>query len=382
MWRFWLGTGTGNVRLPTRTAAPWLDGHQAAVWEISAHAPVFGWCRELPHEIRIDPVAAVPLLAGPTQVRDSVMPTPRRNIVDDDVVGDYHLISRCVRQCRLCGDELEHRRDWIERRIAQLQRSMAIDLTAWNILSNHLHILATNRPDVAKTWSDREVALRWLRLFPAAWLRRKKGIPMAAPPTEEEIAAITRSRIRVKVLRKRLSSVSWFMKALKEHISRRANAEDGCTGTFWERRFRSIRILDEPAKLITATYIDLNGVRAGMVTRPELTSHGSISERAAMVAGLPRRTRIRMADPPSGSNEAYLEHVDTCGRWQQRSGTGVIPASLLPILERLELTKRRWLQLAREGWEQLRGTAIGSAESRQREAERRRCRWVIDVLAS
>ncbi len=89
-----------------------------------------------------------------------------------------------------------------------------------------------------------------------------------------------------------------------------------------------------------------------------------------------------MTDPPSDSNEAYLEHVDTCGRWQQRPGTGVIPSSLLLILERLELTKRRWLKLAREGWEQLRGTAIGTAESRQREADRRRCRWVIDVLAS
>ncbi len=310
------------------------------------------------------------------------MPTPRKNIVDDEVVGDYHLISRCVRQSRLCGGELEHRRGWIERRIAQIQRSMAVDLTAWNILSNHLHILATNRPDVASGWSDREVALRWLKLFPAGWLRRKKGIPWDAPPTEDEISAITRSRSRVKVLRKRLSSLSWFMKALKEHISRRANAEDGCTGTFWERRFRSIRILDEPAKLITATYIDLNGVRAGMVMRPEDTSHGSISERAAIVAKLPRRTRIRMTAPPGGSDEAYLEHVDACGRWHHSAGKGVIPKSLPPILKRLDLTKRRWLSLVRDGWEQLRGTAIGTAESRQREAERRRCRWVIDLLAS
>jgi len=310
------------------------------------------------------------------------MPTPRKNIVDENVVGDYHLISRCVRQCRLCGDELEHRRDWIERRIAQLQRSMAIDLTAWNILSNHLHILATNRPDTAKRWSDREVALRWLRLFPGHWLRRKKGAPRNLPPTEAEIAAITRSPARVKMLRKRLSSISWFMKALKEHVSRRANAEDGCTGAFWERRFRSIRILDEPAKLITATYIDLNGVRAGMVSRPEVTSHGSISERAAIVAGLPRRTRIRMAAAPLASNEAYLEHVDAWGRWHHSPGKASIPPSLPPILERLELTRKRWLNLVRNGWEQLRGTAIGTPESRRREAERRRRRWVIDLLAS
>jgi hypothetical protein len=37
---------------------------------------------------------------------------------------------------------------------------------------------------------------------------------------------------RVDTLRKRLSNRSWFMKALNEHIARRANHEDGCKGRF------------------------------------------------------------------------------------------------------------------------------------------------------
>lgn len=310
------------------------------------------------------------------------MPTPRKCIVDDEAVGTYHLISRCVRQCRLCGEELEHRRGWIEERIAALQQSMAIDLVAWNILSNHLHILAMNRPDVVKTWSDREVAIRWLKMCPGRWLRRKRGIPDGEPPTEDEIAEIIRDRSRVKTLRSRLSSVSWFMGRLKEHISRRANAEDDCTGAFWERRFRSVRVLDEPSVLMTSTYVDLNAVRAGMVDRPERTTHGSVSERAAIAAGLPRRTHIRMTSPPLGTNAAYLEHVDAWGRWQASPGKASIPASLPPILERLELSKKRWLELFRAGWETLRGTAIGTPESKQREATRRRGRWVIDPLAN
>lgn len=309
------------------------------------------------------------------------MPTPRKRIIDDDVVGSYHLISRCVRQARLCGGALEHRRGWIEDRIAELQASMAIDLTAWNILSNHLHLLATNRPDVARTWSDRDIALRWLRLCPGRWLRRKRGIPDDAPPTEEEITAITEDKDKVEVLRRRLSSISWFMGKLKEHISRRANAEDGCTGAFWERRFRSVRILDEPSLLATSTYVDLNAVRAGMVDRPEWTPHGSISERAALVAGTERRTAIRMGPPPTGSNADYLDHVDHWGRWQSAPEKAAIPASLAPILERLELTRKRWLDRLRVGWENLRGTAIGTPAARRREAARRGGRWVIDPLA-
>ena len=310
------------------------------------------------------------------------MPTPRKRIVDGDAVGSYHLISRCVRQCRLCGDGLEHRRDWIEDRIAALQQSMAIELTAWNILSNHLHILATNRPDLARSWSDREVAIRWLRMCPGTWLRRKRGIVADAPPTDDEIAAIIDNKTRVEILRRRLSSISWFMGRLKEHVSRRANAEDGCKGAFWERRFRSVRVLDEPSQLATSTYIDLNAVRAGMVDRPESTSHGSISERVAIASGRGRRTCIRMSPPPLGSNEAYIEHVDACGRWQVTQGKASIPTSMPPILERLELTKKRWLELFRLGWGNLRGTVIGTPESKRGEAERRRGRWVIDPLAS
>ena len=47
------------------------------------------------------------------------------------------------------------------------------------------------------------------------------------------------------MIRRRLSSLSWFMRQLKGHISRLANLEDGCKGAFWEQRFRSIKILDD-----------------------------------------------------------------------------------------------------------------------------------------
>src|SRR5271157_1197399 len=33
-------------------------------------------------------------------------------------------------------------------------------------MSNHLHVILRNRPDVVTLWSDQEVARRWLAVFP------------------------------------------------------------------------------------------------------------------------------------------------------------------------------------------------------------------------
>ena len=48
-----------------------------------------------------------------------------------------------------------------------------------------------------------------------------------------------------------LVDLGWFMKSLKEPISRRANLEDQCSGTFGEARYKSIAILDEASLLAT-----------------------------------------------------------------------------------------------------------------------------------
>jgi len=308
------------------------------------------------------------------------MPTPRRCIVDEDTVGTYHCISRCVRGAMLCGEGKEHRRGWIEDRMAELQSAMAIDATAWCVLSNHMHLVVTTRPDLVRSWSDREVALRYLRMCPGRWKRKRKGIPVDGPPTEEEIEEILETPGRLGVIRKRLSSLSWFMAKLKESVARRANLEDGCRGHFWEQRFRSIRILDRTGLLATTTYVDLNAVRAGMVDRPEDTPNGSIAERIRMLLGMPQRTRIRLEPAPFDDEAGYVAHVDAWGRTLRRD-KHAIPPELPPVLERLGLGRQRWLDLLRRGWDELRGTVLGTPESRRQEATRRGGRWVIDLTA-
>jgi hypothetical protein len=42
----------------------------------------------------------------------------------------------------------------------------------------------------------------------------------------------------IEQYRNRLGDLDWFMKCLNQPIARQANKEDGCTGHFWESRYR------------------------------------------------------------------------------------------------------------------------------------------------
>jgi hypothetical protein len=136
----------------------------------------------------------------------------RRDIFDHTEVGIYHAVQRTVRRAWLCGKDpvsgksFEHRRKWIESKLKELAASFAVDCLSYAIMVNHFHILFRNRPDIVQTWSDEEVARRWWNLFPA----RRNADKSPATPSESELKTyVANSRI----YRKRLSDISWFMRA-------------------------------------------------------------------------------------------------------------------------------------------------------------------------
>jgi putative transposase len=65
------------------------------------------------------------------------------------------------------------------------------------------------------------------------------------------------------------ASVPSMMKELGERYSRYFNAQYVRTGTPWDGRYRAFLLLDERYWLTCLRYVELNPVRAGMVTRAE-----------------------------------------------------------------------------------------------------------------
>ena len=101
------------------------------------------------------------------------MATPRRQLVDEKGTPWYHCVSRCVRKAFLCGAGNGHRKDWILVRLRQLVEIFAIDCAGFAIMDNHLHLLLRLDSQWAQSWSDEEVARRWLTLFPVRDLTGK-----------------------------------------------------------------------------------------------------------------------------------------------------------------------------------------------------------------
>jgi hypothetical protein len=195
-------------------------------------------------------------------------------------VGIVHAVQRCVRRAFLAGvdhstgKDYSFRREWIRRRMEALASVFGIDVLTYAIMSNHLHVILRNRPDVVAAWPDEEVAIRWLRVFPGRRLEEH-----LAEPTENDVKMLAGQAERLALIRQRLSDISWFMRALSEPIARMANRQDECTGRFWEGRFKALRIVDEAGLLACAMYVDLNPVRAAMVAEPEQAIHTSVYDR-------------------------------------------------------------------------------------------------------
>jgi REP element-mobilizing transposase RayT len=209
------------------------------------------------------------------------MGLPRSKYVKDGQEGVYHCFSRCVRRAFLCGHDsvtnrdFSHRKAWLVDRLRYLAAIFAIEVCAYAIMENHYHTILRTRPDIVATWSDWEVAARWLMLFPQ---HRSIG-GSATPPTEEEIRILTNCPERIAQLRQRLCSLSWFMGRLNEFIARAANKEDKVKGRFWESRFKCQVLLDDAAIVACMVYVDLNPIRAGLAATPEGSDFTSIQER-------------------------------------------------------------------------------------------------------
>ena len=314
------------------------------------------------------------------------MTLPRSKTVLPDSPGYYHCVTRCVRRAWLCGSDsasgknYDHRRKWIETRLLELAEVFSIGLYAYAVMSNHVHVVLHTDPTLPFTWSDEEVASRWSSLSRDLSSDRA-GRPCGMKTPRHE--ALLLDRERLGELRLRLGSLSWFMRFLNEAIARAANREDGCTGRFWEGRFRCQYLADEDALLGCMTYVDLNPVRAGLADKPEESDFTSVRRRvdrcehepAAMERPIGALAGARNDQALSLNLSAYLELL----RWtahQHGSTLEVTPTSRMPNgLKSAQCSQSHWLRLT-SSLESAFGAAVGARSSLRRFAATTGRKWV------
>ncbi|WP_185233782.1 hypothetical protein [Teredinibacter franksiae] len=284
------------------------------------------------------------------------MPRPRKQQISLEATPYYHCTSRCVRRAFLCGldsltgKDYEYRRQWVEDRILFLGEVFCIDVCAYAVMSNHHHVVLHINMAEAQSLTDLEVCERWHKLYKGTLLTQK--FAKSEPLDEAQWLAV---KEKLDQWRLELANISRLMWALNEPIARMANAEDQCTGRFWESRFKSQALLDEKALAACMAYVDLNPIRARMAKTPESSDHTSIKRRIenqetnnpqplklAEFVGNPREPM------PQGLPfhlQDYVQLVDITGRAIREDKRGFIDNNLPPILERLNISSREWLVL-------------------------------------
>jgi hypothetical protein len=186
----------------------------------------------------------------------------RRRLIDESRVGTYHCSSRCVRRSSFRdrtsgGLELDHRQEWIVRRLRAIAEFFAIDVTDFAVIDNEFHVVLRNRPDVAAQLTDEQVIRRWFRMS-------RQCLELQPEIGKKQLKDWLAKRKKLAEFRRRLSSISWLMIMLKEPIARAANAEDGVRGHFFGERFSSVELEDSEQQLATSLQINSLPLRAGL----------------------------------------------------------------------------------------------------------------------
>ena len=155
----------------------------------------------------------------------------------------YHVMSRTA----LDGFPLKDvEKDFMLDLIKRFSALYFTEILGFCLMGNHFHLLVKMIPE--NRFTDEEIQKRFEKFYGDCRSFAKGQIPY---------------------LRKKLSSLSEFMREIKVGFARFYNRRHWRRGYFWGDRFKSV-IVEKGETLINClAYIDLNPLRAGLVKRPE-----------------------------------------------------------------------------------------------------------------
>ncbi len=227
-------------------------------------------------------------------------------------------------------------------------------------MSNHLHLVLRNRPDIAEQWSADEIALRWCRVFPP----RDDATGEPVEPGEHDLAILT---------------------ADSDRLDENTPLETCERPDAWLCELTLQETATEPASTTAvgaASPLRESASEAGPVAIAVAiadavgASEPSADFRPPAGVAAPRRLHARASD--QGFLPIEVEHyvmlLDWTGRELRADKRGAIPDHLAPIVERLGLNRSNWVETVR-GFGRLFKQAAGRSSSLVDAAARRSRRW-------
>ena len=165
---------------------------------------------------------------------------------------------------------------------------------------HHVILRGNNRQAIFRDDADRRLMLDLLEQH-----ARAQGVDIHA-------YVLMDNHLHLLVTPRRERALPFMMQAVGRTYVRTFNQRHGRTGTLWEGRYRSTLIQTERYLLACMVYIDLNPVRAGMVSQPLehlWSSHGHyIGQRVDRLI-TPHSLIWTLGNTPFAREAAYAELV-------------------------------------------------------------------------
>ena len=181
----------------------------------------------------------------------------------------YHCVSRVVERRFAFGSEEKEKFRTLMR---MMEKFSGCRVLSYCVMSNHIHILLEVPPMPKEGISDAELLKRLSVLYREEFVN-DVAVQLGEAREGEDIEDIgDRDIAKVDEIKGRFTyrmhNLGEFMKALMQRFTQWFNGLHKRSGTLWEGRFKSVIVESGQAARTMAAYIDLNPVRAGMVSDP------------------------------------------------------------------------------------------------------------------
>ena len=176
----------------------------------------------------------------------------------------YHCLSRVVDRRFILGP---NEKEFFVSLMRKLEAFHGMRVVTYCVMSNHFHLLIEEPDSETVAQLDADTVLKRI------------GFLYSSQTVQSVRDELERARVScsdtwendiLDRYRGRMGDLAAFMKDLKQRFSQWYNRQNGRKGTLWEDRYKSVLVEGDARVLTTmAAYIDLNPVRAGMVTKVE-----------------------------------------------------------------------------------------------------------------